>query len=103
MSGKKGSKDTVRLKGKKHSIPLCMLMFSRCFEKIPEIERVGLGKFKPEKSNVSTLEIVGYDDLRSAFKVKIAYMGFLQYFYLEVKEDNKCYVQNKLEGSLNLN
>ena len=91
-----------RLNNEKHSTPEDLHIFKECFKIIPGVERVGVGRFKPANKNLANLEIVGYDDLKSSFEVKITYAGFLQYFYLEVQEDNKCMVQNKLENYLNI-
>ncbi|MCK5624868.1 hypothetical protein KAI04_03435 [Candidatus Pacearchaeota archaeon] len=97
---KEKSRETTKIYNKKHSIPKCMVPFLDALEFIKYVERIGLGSYRKIKSNESTLDLKGYDELKHSYKVIIRHNHFQQEFILSVNKDKKDIFKKVLENYL---
>ncbi len=101
---KEKSLDTMKLPSGNHNFPRCMNQFRETFESMKEInlyvEEIYPGRFRKIRHNENVLEIKGYNDLTSSYKIDIKYEKFMQTFNLKVLPENKNNFENFLESCL---
>ncbi|MEA3414341.1 MAG: hypothetical protein U9Q99_02345 [Nanoarchaeota archaeon] len=101
---KEKSLETTKLPKGNHNFPRCMKQFKEAFELLKKnnlyIEQVYPGRYRKIKTKEKTLEIKGYYDQTSFYKIDIKYKKFMQTFLLQVLPKNKKEFENYLEKSL---
>jgi hypothetical protein len=101
---KNKSLETTKLPGGNHSIPRKMVQFRDAFEELKNhkiyIEQVYPGRFRPSVKKENTLEIKGYCDQTSCYKIDINYEGVLQKFDLKVEPKNRLEFEKYIYNSL---
>ena len=101
---KEKSLDTTKLPGGNHNFPREMKQFRDCFELMKKnklyVEEVFPGRFRNIKEKENTLEIKGYSNQTSLYKIDIKYEKFVQVFYIKVLPENRKEFENYLEKCL---
>ena len=78
--------NTIRLNGKKHSIPRCFVPFMKSLEsKINIIENIGIGKWNKGCNREPEVKIKSYNETTRKMKVECYSEGYKQVFYVQVQ------------------
>lgn len=93
-------KKTIRLPGKKHSMPKCFEEALYKLESIEGIEQVGIGRFgdKGNKNYREEYQIKYYNESTRTFKITVNEKGFSQDFYLKINPLHKETIEQKVNN-----
>ena len=90
-------KQTIRLDGKKHSIPRCFENLLYDLENLAGIRNIGTGRFRARNYRTrNCVEIKYYDEHTPKMKITAHKGRFSQDFYLRVTPSEREYIESRL-------
>lgn len=87
------TKNTIRLDGKKHTMPNCFVKFFADLEALVGVERVGTGNYWQKGPITNQCLIKYYDTTTHTLKVNITGSGWTQDFYVRIEPLKRTQVE----------
>ena len=91
-------KDTIRLPGKKHSMPKCFEDVLYELEALDGVERVGTGRFFGRERQKERFRVKYYNESTQTIKLTVSDNGFSQDFYLKIDSGKREYVESYIRN-----